>query len=298
MIESYIIEQLAAFAKYGTLSKVSEELYVSQPAISRSMQKLEDELEVKIFNRSKNKIQLNANGKIAADYAQRIVDLNAQMIKAVRNYDLQHRSFSFGSIAPAPIFELTPVLSQLYVGASINSDLLDDEKKLRLGLDEGAYKIIFLTKPLDDERYYNQKIFEEHLFSLMPKSHRLAKNKSIVLKDLAGESILILSKLGFWYDICKNNIPDVNLLEQKELSSLSEISKNSSLLSFVTNLSSDAGHFVSEDKVAVPITDKEVNVSFYGICLKSRKDELKPLFSELESFKLQKKESFLEALVE
>lgn len=285
MIESYILEQLAAFVKCGTLSKVSETLYVSQPAISRSMQKLEDELEVKIFDRSKNKIQLNANGIIAAQYAQKIVDMQNEMIKAVRDYDLQHRSFKFGSIAPSPVFELTPVISQLYVGSSVSSDLLDDEKKLVSGLDDGTYKIIFLTKELNGDKYHSEKIFDENLSSLMPKNHRLAKRKSIKLEDLAGENILILSKLGFWYNICKNNIPDVHLLDQSDMESLSEISKNSSLLSFVTNLSSDSGRHIPDNKIAVPITDKEVNVSFYGICLNKNKDELGPLFSEITSLK-------------
>lgn len=287
MIESYILEQLAAFSKFGTLSRVSEELYVSQPAISRSMQKLENELDVKIFDRSKNKIQLNANGKIAAEYAKKIVEMQKEMIKAVRDYNLQHRSFKFGTIAPAPIFELKPIISQLYVGAEISADLLDSEKKLQIGLDEGTYKIIFLTKPLNDEKYYNQKIFSEHLFSLMPKNHRLAKEKSIELKDLAGENILILSNLGFWYDIVKNNIPDVHLLNQSDTESLSKISNNSSLLSFITNLSNDSGRFISTSKTAVPIRDSQVNVTFYAICLKRYKEELKPLFSELEEFRTQ-----------
>ena len=45
MIEIYLLEQLAAFAKCGTLSKAAGELLISQPALSRSMKKLEDELE-------------------------------------------------------------------------------------------------------------------------------------------------------------------------------------------------------------------------------------------------------------
>ena len=43
MIEIYLLEQLAAVAKYGTLLKASEELHLSQPALSRSMKKLEEQ---------------------------------------------------------------------------------------------------------------------------------------------------------------------------------------------------------------------------------------------------------------
>jgi len=46
MIETYLLEQFEAFARCGTLLKASEELHISQPSLSRSMKKLENELGV------------------------------------------------------------------------------------------------------------------------------------------------------------------------------------------------------------------------------------------------------------
>ena len=51
MIEIYLLEQLAAVAKYGTLSAAAEHLPLAQPSLSRSMQKLEDLLGVTLFER-------------------------------------------------------------------------------------------------------------------------------------------------------------------------------------------------------------------------------------------------------
>lgn len=59
----YVLNELAAFSKYGTLTAVAEKLNVSQPALSRSMKKLEDDLGVSLFERTKNKITLNDDGK-------------------------------------------------------------------------------------------------------------------------------------------------------------------------------------------------------------------------------------------
>ena len=53
MIELEQLKQLIAFAKHGTLSKASENLYISQPALSRSIQKLEKTLGVELFDRKK-----------------------------------------------------------------------------------------------------------------------------------------------------------------------------------------------------------------------------------------------------
>ena len=59
MIEIHLFEQLVAFADCGTLSAAAEQLHISQPALSRSMQRLEDELEIKIFDRHKSRLSLN-----------------------------------------------------------------------------------------------------------------------------------------------------------------------------------------------------------------------------------------------
>ena len=44
LIETYLLEQFEAVARCGTLLKASEELHISQPSLSRSMKKLEDEV--------------------------------------------------------------------------------------------------------------------------------------------------------------------------------------------------------------------------------------------------------------
>ena len=49
MVKLHNLEQLVAFAEYGTLSKASEELHISQPSVTRTMKLLEKELDVSLF---------------------------------------------------------------------------------------------------------------------------------------------------------------------------------------------------------------------------------------------------------
>jgi len=74
MIELLQLKQLVAFAEYGTLSKAAEMLHISQPTLTRTMQKLENEFDVLLFYRTKNKMELNENGKLAVIYANKILD--------------------------------------------------------------------------------------------------------------------------------------------------------------------------------------------------------------------------------
>ncbi|MCD8255589.1 MAG: LysR family transcriptional regulator, partial [Oscillospiraceae bacterium] len=65
MLNLYELEQLTAFARYGTLSKTAEELHISQPTLTRTMQHLETEFGVPLFVRGMNRRPLNEAGRKA-----------------------------------------------------------------------------------------------------------------------------------------------------------------------------------------------------------------------------------------
>lgn len=207
MIELYVLNELAAFPKYGTLTAVAEKMNVSQPALSRSMKKLEEDLGVQLFERGKNRIVLNENGKIAAEYAQKVIEAESVFEKKVIEYEQTHRIFTFASIAPMPISELTPILSQQFMGMTIKHELKDNEKELYKSLDSGKSKLaVTLAPPKNTEKYAAVKLFTENLFIVLSKSHRLAEKDRIELKELAKEKILIYSKLGFWYETDRKSV--------------------------------------------------------------------------------------------
>ncbi|MBQ9195619.1 MAG: LysR family transcriptional regulator, partial [Clostridia bacterium] len=62
MLDVFLLEQLDAFSRTGTLSKAAEELHITEPALSRNMKKLEEILGVPIFDRQSRKITLNETG--------------------------------------------------------------------------------------------------------------------------------------------------------------------------------------------------------------------------------------------
>lgn len=268
MTELYVLNELAAFSECGTLTAVAEKMNVSQPALSRSMKKLEEDLGVHLFERGKNRIVLNENGKIAAKYAKKVVEAEAVFEQKVKEYEQSHRIFTFASIAPMPIRELAPVLSQQFMGMTVKSELKDNEKDLYKLLDSGKAKLIVtLAPPKNTEKYAAEKLFTENLFIVLPKNHRLAEKEKISLKELAGEKILIYSNLGFWYETTKRLIPRVEFFDQQEHSALRQLAKLTELPSFVTNFTIQNLREM-KDKKAVAILDSEVNVTFWCVCLK------------------------------
>lgn len=283
MIELYVLNELAAFPKYGTLTAVAEKMNVSQPALSRSMKKLEEDLGVQLFERGKNRIVLNENGKIAAEYAQKVIEAESVFEKKVIEYEQTHRIFTFASIAPMPISELTPILSQQFMGMTIKHELKDNEKELYKSLDSGKSKLVVtLAPPKNTEKYAAVKLFTENLFIVLSKSHSLAEKDRIELKELAKEKILIYSKLGFWYETTKRLIPGVEFFDQQELSALKQLAKLTELPSFVTNFTIQNLREM-KNKKAVPLADNEVNVTYWCVCLKKNENQLAATFSQIRA---------------
>ena len=107
MIETYILQNLVAFADSGTLVAASEIVNVTQPSLTRSLQKLEDILGVRLFDRTKNTISLNQTGRLAVDYARRILALQNEMENEVVDFYNKTREIKIASIAPMPLYVLT-----------------------------------------------------------------------------------------------------------------------------------------------------------------------------------------------
>ena len=120
MIEIYLLEQLDAFARLGTLSAASEELHISQPALTRSMKKIEEELGVSLFERQKNRLFLNDTGKLAAEHAARILEEDRDMERIVRTFDRSHRTIFLGCCADARIYAYTPSAANVYGNGHLN----------------------------------------------------------------------------------------------------------------------------------------------------------------------------------
>ncbi len=280
MFEIYQLQQLLAFAKYGTLSKAAEELHLSQPALSRSMQKLEDELHVILFERQKNKIVLNQSGALAVEYAERVLNQAGDMVERVRSFDRSQHTVSVGSCAPAPLWSVTPLLSTLYPEMTISSEMKSTELLLQ-GLRDNIYQFIILPETINDSDIHCTKYGEEHLFLSLPPAHPLAGHKGVYFKDINGENFLLFSRIGFWNDLCLKKMPSSHFLVQDERFSFEELVKNSALPSFTSDLATKHYGNVT-NRIIVPVLDPEATVSYYFMCLASTKNKMEIVLHEIE----------------
>ncbi|WP_244974092.1 LysR family transcriptional regulator [Lactobacillus taiwanensis] len=102
MIENYLLEELVTFAKYGTVAKTAEVLGLTQPAVTHSMKKLEEDLGVILFIRKPNRLYLSETGKYTAREAKKLIDDNLDFTKRVKQFEKDQTTLIVGVNAPGP----------------------------------------------------------------------------------------------------------------------------------------------------------------------------------------------------
>jgi DNA-binding transcriptional LysR family regulator len=279
MVEIAQLEQLVTFADCGTLSKAAEELHISQPTLTRSMQKLENEFRVPLFTHSKNKLALNENGVLAVEYAKKTLNQASDMLEKVRSFDRSRNTLSVGFCAPAPQWEILPQLTQLYSNMTISSELKGNETLLS-GLFDGTYQMVVYPEMMDEPTVECKKWGEENLMLFLPDTHPLAASSGVYLKELDGENMLLFSEIGFWHDMPVKKMPHSRFLLQNERFAFNELVSSSILPSFTSDLVErhPEQHAGVTHRVRVPILDAEAHVSYYCCYLKKNKGTLTGIF--------------------
>lgn len=183
----------------GSLSVASGVLGLSQPAVSRLVAMLEDELNLKLFDRSGRSLRVNENG--AAFYAstRHILDGLEEIPQIARDIQIGDKQFKLLTTHRIAQGLISPALSRLR----------QDRPKLRISVDVLSrldldnligmrrFDLAIASLPVTHAliEIENHPLFRVRLEAFMPKTHRLAAQDSVTAADLAGEDLI-----GLWQD--------------------------------------------------------------------------------------------------
>lgn len=289
MVEIYLLEQLDAFARCGTLSAAAEELHITQPALSRSMKRIERELGVPLFDRSKSKISLNETGKLAAELAKTVLRDDEAFERQVVAFDRNLRSIAFGSCAPWPILATSRLLHIHFPNMTISSEVCASDEELLVGLRNRSYQLVALHELPEAHDLFCQYLCDEKMTVSVKKDHRLAGRASITFDDLAGESLLAWGNVSFWNDMIREHLGGkANLLFQTDFDTLDELITKTDFPDFSSDRMADGG-YVQESRVDIPVNEPDAHASYYVACLDAEKERYASFFNALRSQALSSK---------
>lgn len=280
MLDYYLLEQLATFAKTGTLTKTAAALNITQPSVTRGMQKLEEDFEVQLFERQANRIKLTPTGKLAAREAEQLLAASQTMLTKIQNFDRGQRLTTIGTTIPGPL-TLVPNRDDVQIAKEFTAV---DQISNALKTDQVA--LIFSDQEILNATIESQYIGQEQLQINLDQFTTFASQSTVSFQDLAGMSFVVMRAIGPWSDLIKQDIPNAQFMYQDDRAAFIEIIKHSNLPFFTSNLSQKDAFF-SElvphqlDRITVPIDDQQAKMPIYINYLKRHKQQLSPLINSI-----------------
>lgn len=189
------LKYVLAVAEQQNFTKAAEKTFVTQPTLSMQIQKLEEELGILIFDRSKKPIELTPVGKKIVNQARSIVNESDRMKDVVD----QEKGFIGGEFKLGIIPTVMPTLLPMFLKNFIKKypkvqlkieELNTDE--LILKLNDGNLDAAIAATPLHLEKIKERPLYYEPFVGFIPENHRLFSKEKIDGNDLDIDDILLL----------------------------------------------------------------------------------------------------------
>ncbi|WP_299112741.1 LysR substrate-binding domain-containing protein [uncultured Winogradskyella sp.] len=270
-----------AIAEHQNFTKAAEKCFVTQPTLSTQIQKLEDELDVIIFDRGKKPIELTDVGRKIVFQARNIVN-EAERIQDIVD---QQKGFIGGEFRLGIIPTIMPTLLPMFLKNFIKTypkvklkieELTTEEILTRIR--DGHLDAAIAATPLESENIKERVLYYEPFVAYIPDNHRLKDEKTIEVADLQIEDMLLLEDGHCFRDgvinLCKtfkDQIDDNFQLESGSIETLIKLSNEGmgmTLLPYLHTLDIKEKLNPNLRHFAEPSPAREVSIIFHKSELK------------------------------
>lgn len=194
-MELHQLRYVVAVARTKNFSRAAEQCHVSQPSLSQQIQKLEEELGERLFDRLKREVKVTPAGEVFLQRATRILDeVEAAKREAADAAGLLRGVVNLGilpTIAPYLLPDVMSDFTEKYPGVEVMVQEDTTERLLKLVL---ACEIDFAiaSHPIHDARLQIHELFTDELLLALPPGHALVRKRSISAADLDGEKLIVM----------------------------------------------------------------------------------------------------------
>jgi LysR family hydrogen peroxide-inducible transcriptional activator len=270
-----------AVAEYQNFTKASQKCFVTQPTLSMQIQKLEDQLDVQIFDRSKKPIELTEIGRKIVNQAKNIVN-EADRIKDIVD---QQKGFIGGEFKLGIIPTIMPTLLPMFLKTFIKRypkvklkiEELNTEDMIQRVID-GHLDAAIAATPLENENIKERVLYFEPFVAYIPENHRLHGANNINIADLEIDDMLLLEDGHCFRDgvinLCKtfkNQVDDNFQLESGSIEMLVKLSNEGlgmTLLPFLHTLDIRSKEKANLHHFNEPTPAREVSIIYHKSELK------------------------------
>jgi LysR family hydrogen peroxide-inducible transcriptional activator len=189
------LKYIVAVARERHFGKAAEACFVSQPTLSVAVKKLEEELDVKLFERSANEVTVTALGEEIVRQAQSVLEQAANIKDiAKRGKDPLAGALRLGVIYTIAPYLLPDLVRQIIRRTPQMPLMLQENFTVKLleMLRTGEIDCAILAEPFPDAGLAVAQLYDEPFFAAVPMQHPLAKQVSVTTAALKQETMLLL----------------------------------------------------------------------------------------------------------
>ncbi len=188
---------LVALAEHRHFGKAAKACFVSQPALSMQIKKLEMYLDIQLVERTNSSVLLTQTGFLLVEKAKDILRKVKEMREIAKSAaDPYSGELTIGiipTLAPYLLPHITPTLSTQFPNLKL---YLREEQtaKLITQLEQGKIDAAILAIPIAENDFVTHLLFEEDFLLAVPDNHKFAQKNFIHFKELYKESLLLLEE--------------------------------------------------------------------------------------------------------
>jgi len=189
------LKYIVAVARERHFGKAADACFVSQPTLSVAVKKLEEELEVKLFERSANEVAVTPLGEEIVRQAQSVLEQAANIKDiAKRGKDPLAGPLKLGIIYTIAPYLLPKLVRQIITQTPQMPLMLQENFTVKLleMLRSGEIDCAILAEPFPDTGLALAPLYDEPFFAAVPTSHPLAQLASVTADQLKNETMLLL----------------------------------------------------------------------------------------------------------
>lgn len=187
------LQIFAAVARNLSFTRASEELHLTQPAVSMQIKQLEQSVGLPLFEQLGKKVFLTEAGHEVSRYASAIttqLDELKQVVDEMRGLQRGRLTIAVASTANYFAPRLLATFCQRYGDVTVSLDVTNREQLLK-GLVENRTDLVIMGQPPEDMDLVAERFLENPLVVVAPPDHQLAKQKNIPLQRLLEETFLV-----------------------------------------------------------------------------------------------------------
>jgi LysR family transcriptional regulator, benzoate and cis,cis-muconate-responsive activator of ben and cat genes len=195
-VEFRHLRYFVAVAERRNISQAAQQLRIAQPPLSRQIRQLEDEIGATLLVRNKRGVDLTPAGEVFLKQAKKLIADSESAARKARNAQARESAVVKIGIASG----LGGVASQVMAAHRVSYPTVEIQCKdifstpQNEALRKREIDVGFLRPPIDSAHLDSEVLFQEEFYVVLPRRHPLAKHRTLRLKDVIGEPLIIFDR--------------------------------------------------------------------------------------------------------